>query len=109
MAYATKDFDQTQIPLILDKIPVGITVIDLEGHILYYNDCCAERLNRKPEWLGRDIRLCHQKQESNDRIDQMLETFKNGRKEPNTFQNSTLKLQNSILSPITPINLHKPT
>jgi len=81
MAYTTEDFAQTQIPLFLDKIPVGVTVIDLECHILYYNEYCAERLNRKPEWLGRDIRLCHQKQESNDRIDQMLEAFKNGRKE----------------------------
>jgi len=37
MAYTTEDFNQTRIPLILDKIPVGVTVIDLECHILYYN------------------------------------------------------------------------
>jgi hypothetical protein len=81
MAYKIKDFDQTLLPQSLDKIPVGVTVIDLECRILYFNEYCAERLHREPEWLGRDIRLCHQKQESNDRIDQMLEAFKSGRKE----------------------------
>ena len=81
MAFMTKDFDQNWLPLFLDKIPVGVTLVDLDGRILYYNEYCSEKFNRKPEWLGRDIRVCHQKQASNDRIDQMLEAFKNGLKE----------------------------
>ena len=28
----------TQLAMVLEEIPVGITVIDLDGHILYYND-----------------------------------------------------------------------
>ena len=30
--------DKTQIPLILDRIPVAITVTDPDGKILYYNE-----------------------------------------------------------------------
>ena len=62
MTYKALDgFDAAQIPLIVDMIPVAITIIDLEGHILFYNDYSRQVLNRKPEYLGSDIRDCHQK------------------------------------------------
>ena len=78
---AIEGFDSDQIPLILDRIPVAITVIDLEGHILFYNQYSSQVLDRKPEYLGADIRNCHQKPETNDRIDRMLAEFKAGRRE----------------------------
>jgi PAS domain S-box-containing protein len=78
---AIEDFDLAQIPLIYDKIPVAITVIDLEGNILFYNRYSSRVLDRKPEHLGTDIRDCHQKPETNAKIDQMLNEFKTGRRE----------------------------
>ncbi len=78
---AIEGFDPDQIPLILDKIPVAITVIDLEGNILFYNEYSSRVLDRKPEYLGTDIRDCHQKPETNDKIDRMLAEFKAGRRE----------------------------
>jgi DUF438 domain-containing protein len=78
---AIEGFDPDQIPLILDKIPVAITVIDLEGNILFYNQYSSQILDRKPEYLGADIRSCHQKPETNDRIDGMLAEFKAGRRD----------------------------
>ncbi|MGD8982642.1 MAG: PAS domain-containing protein [Desulfobacteraceae bacterium] len=56
----------------LDQIAAAITVIDLEGCMLYYNEYSAQVLDRKPEYLGKNVRFCHEKQESNDRIDRML-------------------------------------
>ncbi len=82
MTYKALDgFDSAQIPLIVDMIPVAITIIDLEGHILFYNDYSRQVLDRKPEYLGSDIRDCHQKPETNARIDTMLDEFKAGRRE----------------------------
>jgi DUF438 domain-containing protein len=82
MTYKAIDgFDTSQIPQILDKIPVAVTVIDLEGNILFYNEFSSQILDRKPEYLGTDVRLCHQKPETNTKIDHMLAEFKAGRRE----------------------------
>jgi DUF438 domain-containing protein len=78
---ALDGFDAAQIPLMIDMIPVAITVIDLAGHIIFYNDYSSRVLDRKPEYLGTDIRDCHQKPETNARIDGMLNEFKAGRRE----------------------------
>ena len=79
--YLENEFDPSQIPLILDKIAAAITVIDLEGRMLYYNEYSARVLDRRLEYLGRDVRLCHENKESNDRIDSMIEEFKGGRRQ----------------------------
>lgn len=79
--HAINGFDLTRMsPLILDTIPVAITVIDLEGRILYYNEYSTQIADRKAEYLGRDVRLCHEQPESRARIDEMLEEFKRGRR-----------------------------
>jgi PAS domain S-box-containing protein len=65
---------------LLDQLPVGITVVDLEGRILYYNDTCARLVDRKPDDIGRDIRSCHKKSESVAAIDRMLDDIHSGRK-----------------------------
>ena len=73
----------TQLAMVLEEIPVGITVIDLDGHILYYNDYCSKFVDRKPEYIGRDIRLCHNQSESILKIDTILADIKEGKR--NTF------------------------
>ncbi|MGD9033231.1 MAG: hypothetical protein PVJ69_08365 [Desulfobacteraceae bacterium] len=55
--YLENEFDPSQRPLVLDQIAAAITVIDLEGRTLYYNDYSAQVLDRKPEYLGKDVRL----------------------------------------------------
>ncbi|MDJ0780831.1 MAG: PAS domain-containing protein [Desulfosarcinaceae bacterium] len=64
---------------VLEALPVGITVIDREGRILYYNAYCARYVDRKPEYIGRDIRSCHQRRESIAMIDNMLADLDAGR------------------------------
>ncbi|MCP3944851.1 MAG: PAS domain-containing protein [Desulfobacteraceae bacterium] len=64
--------------LAIEQIPIGITIIDLDGHILYYNEYCSQYLDRKPEYIGKDIRSCHQKKESIKRIDNIFDRLKKG-------------------------------
>ena len=90
-------FDVTQIcPILLDTIPVAITIIDPEGHILFYNDHSTKILDRKPEYLGRDIRLCHEKPESTAEIDRMLAEFKQGRRTAFRFETAPYGTTNIV-------------
>ena len=73
-------FSTAQLAMVLEKIPVGITVIDLEGRILYYNDYCSKYVDRKPEYIGKDIRLCHKKSESIPKIDRILAGIREGKR-----------------------------
>ena len=78
-SYNSNAFDLNHFRCILDNIPVGVTVIDLEGRIIYYNKYSARIVDRKPEYIGKDIRSCHNKPSSIEKIDRILEEFKDGR------------------------------
>ena len=71
-------FDTARLKMVLDQIPVGVTVTDLDGRILYYNEYCSQIVDRKPEYLGEDIRSCHKKSESIEKIDSILQEIKDG-------------------------------
>jgi DUF438 domain-containing protein len=77
---------QSLIPSVLDQLPVAVTVIDLAGTIQYFNGYAPEILDRKPEYLGTDVRACHKKAASNARIDEMMDAFKAGRRERFTWE-----------------------
>ena len=72
--------DSNQLAQVLDKIPAGITVIDKEGRILYYNEYCAKFVDRKPECIGKNIAFCHQKPESLEKIKRMLSELNEGKR-----------------------------
>jgi len=67
---------------VLEQICAGITLVDLDGRLRYYNREAARILDRKPEYIGRDVAACHAKQESVERIRGMIRAFEQGRKEP---------------------------
>lgn len=69
-----------QLAMVLEQIPVGITIIDPEGHILYYNEYCSRFVDRKPEFIGKDIRFCHQERESIEKIDRILAELIEGKR-----------------------------
>jgi PAS domain S-box-containing protein len=70
----------TQLAAVLEKIPAGVTVIDQEGYILYYNEYCSRFVDRKPEYIGEDIRFCHKRPESIEKIDNVLSELKKGKR-----------------------------
>ncbi len=86
MGFKTDSFDEKWVSSILDKIPMAVTIFDLQGIMLYYNEHAPSVINRKPELLGKDIRLCHQKPESNVRFEGMIKKFKKGRREPISYE-----------------------
>ena len=64
--------NQTQLTMVLKQIPAGITVIDQDGRILYYNEYCSQFVDRKPEYIGKNIRFCHKKAKSIEKIEKIL-------------------------------------
>ena len=74
-------FDMTPIfPLILDTVPVAVTVTDAKGYILYFNQYSQNVLDRRPEYIGRDIRFCHKDTTSIEKIDSIFEALRSGEK-----------------------------
>jgi PAS domain S-box-containing protein len=71
---------------VLDQIPVGITVTDLDGKILYFNEYSAQIVDRKPEYIGMDIRSCHKKPESIIKIDTILSEMKVEKRENYSYE-----------------------
>ena len=67
--------------MVLEKIPAGITVIDREGYILYYNEYCSRFVDRKPEYIGKNIRFCHKKAESVKKLERILTELSEGKRE----------------------------
>ena len=68
-----------QLAMVLENIPAGITVIDSKGRILYYNAYCSRFVDRKPEYIGKDIRFCHRKPESIEKIEGILSELNEGK------------------------------
>lgn len=71
---------------ILDALPVGVTLIDPQGVMLYYNRSAARLVDRRSELLGSDVRLCHQTSRAREIIDRLLREFRQGRREPHVYQ-----------------------
>jgi transcriptional regulator with PAS, ATPase and Fis domain len=67
---------------LLEHAGVGVTIVDRGGHVLYYNKWASEHLDRKPVYIGDDVRNRHRRAITNPRFDAMLELFEDGRVEP---------------------------
>lgn len=70
---------------VLEQMPVAVTVIGIDGTVLYFNDHAARALDRRPEHIGKDVRSFH-KPESRARIDAIVEAFRSGRREQFYFE-----------------------
>lgn len=92
---------EEMIHLAMDSMEVAVTIIDTKGIILYYNQHSEKLLDRKPEYIGRDIHSHHKKAASNHQIDMMLKEFEEGRTEP--FHYEAKPYEEVILVTISPI------
>ncbi len=84
----------------LDALPVGVTIFDLDGKILYYNEYCARYVDRKPEYIGKDIRFCHRKEKSIKTISKIIDQLKNGEIEEYYYE--SLRNGNKLAVTVTP-------
>ena len=85
----------------MDCLGVAVTIIDTKGILLYYNEQSARILDRKPEYIGKDIRSHHKKAGTNKTFDSMLQEFSEGRTKP--FHYEAKPYGKVILVTLTPI------
>jgi DUF438 domain-containing protein len=89
------------IKLAMECMGVAVTIIDTEGTLLYYNKQAAKILDRKPEYIGKDVHSHHKKAASNRKLDLVLQDFQKGRTEPFYYEVKPYgKIILVILSPI---------
>jgi sensor histidine kinase regulating citrate/malate metabolism len=89
------------ISLAMDCMGAAVSIIDTNGTLLYYNEESARILDRKPEYIGNDIRSHHKKSKTNKTFDKMLQEFSEGRTEP--FHYEAKPYGEIILVTLTPI------
>ena len=95
--------DTSQLTMVLEKVSAGITVLDKKGHILYYNEYCSQFVDRKPEYIGKDIRFCHQKTESIEKIEKILSDLMKGKRQE--FYYETERNGNKLGVRVTPFDI----
>lgn len=88
----------------VDQMAVAVTIIDTEGRLLYYNRRAEKILDRKPEYIGKDLRTHHKKRSSNEQFDDMMLAFKQGRTEP--FRYEASPYDKAILVTFSPIHIN---
>ena len=96
--------DTQQLALVLDKVPAGITVIDQEGYILYFNEYCSRFVDRKPTYIGKNIRFCHKKAESIEKINKILSDLNNGKRQE--FYYEAERSANKLGVRVTPFDIN---
>lgn len=67
---------------ILEDAGIGVTILNRDGVVMYYNRWAADNLDRKPDYIDNDVRKRHRHKRTNPRFDAMLDLFKAGRVEP---------------------------
>ena len=66
----------------MDCMGIAVTIIDAECRLLYYNERAEKILDRKPEFIGQDVRSHHTEASSSRKFDDMIREFKKGRTKP---------------------------
>lgn len=62
---------------LVSEMPAALTILDTEGRLVFYNAFAPRILDRKPEYLGRDIRDFHQPA-SAAKIGRILDEYRGG-------------------------------
>lgn len=88
MLSKTDTVDFSHLDKVLDQIPVGITVIDFDGRILYYNQHSSQIVNRKPEYIGKDFQQCHNISKNVSQLSRVLREFKTGKIKEFNYESS---------------------
>jgi DUF438 domain-containing protein len=89
------------ISLAMESLDVAVTIIDTKATLLYYNRQAAKILDRKPEYIGKDVYSHHVKANSSKKLESMIQTFRKGRTEP--FHYEAKPYGKTILVTLSPI------
>jgi len=64
-----------ELGLILDALPVDITLLDKNDKVRYFNKLQTRIFKRSPGVIGKDVRECHP-QKSVDKVEKIIDDFK---------------------------------
>jgi hypothetical protein len=76
----------------VDQMGVAVTIID------------EKILDRKPEYIGQDLRTHHKKAASNEKFNAMMLAFEQGRAEP--FRYEAIPYEKVILVTLSPLHIN---
>ncbi len=85
----------------LDYMGMAVTIIVTDGILLYYNREATRILDRNPKYIGSSVYSHHLKKASSDKLEKMIQDFKNGRTEP--FHHEATPYEKTILVTLAPI------
>lgn len=74
---------------LLDHMPIPVQYVDKNGFLRYLNKAAAARPANAERKVGVNIKDCHARPESLERIKHVFEDFKRGRREPHFYITST--------------------
>ena len=89
------------ISLAMENLDVAVTIIDTKATLLYYNKQATKILDRKPEYIGKDVYSHHKKVTSSKKLKSMIQNFQKGRTEP--FHYEAKPYGETILVALSPI------
>jgi len=73
-----------ELEALLDSLPLDITFVDREDTVRYFNQSRQRVFPRTEAIIGRKVQLCHPRH-SLDKVEQILNDFKNNRKDVAEF------------------------
>jgi PAS domain S-box-containing protein len=73
------------LEIAIEQMAAALTILDPEGNIVYFNQYSTTILDRKPEYIGRDIKEFHIPK-SNLKISQILKEYAEGSEDVHTWQ-----------------------
>jgi PAS domain S-box-containing protein len=65
---------------VLDTLPVEFTVLDSEDNVVFWNRHGARFFQRRPDVIGRDVRICHPAK-SQDLVNKVIQILKSGKQD----------------------------
>lgn len=76
--------DPVQLDMMLNNLPVDVSFVDENDEVRYYNEGVERIFPRSPGIIGRKVQNCHPPK-SVHVVQQILDDFHNGKKEPAEF------------------------
>ena len=63
---------------LIEHAGMGVTILDREGRVMFYNQWAANRLDRKPEYIGKDVEKQSQKRDHEPSLRRDAEVVRGG-------------------------------
>ncbi|TFG31731.1 DUF438 domain-containing protein [Candidatus Thorarchaeota archaeon] len=82
--FESGSFDKDTLEAMLNTLPIDITFVNADDRVQYFSMSPERFFVRSKSVIGREVRMCHPKK-SLDRVEQILNDFKEGRRDKAEF------------------------